>query len=93
MCSQVFFGWFGVAWARFRTIFMFLFFDCFLVPGITRTGRAQKKNRKIFLELPARPAGPEYGISVLRVLLSSGSGHPPAGPVAGSWHQCPIVVR
>ena len=45
-----------------------------LVPGTARTGLGWKKNRNansiFFLELLARPASPEYGISVLRVLLS-----------------------
>ncbi len=65
--SQVFFGWLGVARARFRTIFMKLVFFAekmfFFVPGITRTGPAQpgKKIEKHFEKYfsnsrPGRPA-------------------------------------
>ena len=46
----------------------------FLTGGLAWTGPAGKKieNKfeKTILELPAWPAGPDYGISVLRVLLS-----------------------
>ena len=63
---------------NFRTFFFFSFFWPAWEPGsrhrareLGRTGKNRKtKIRKFSPELPARPAGPEYGISVLRVLLS-----------------------